>query len=888
MNQNIFQFITCPKCKGELNKNGAPCNECNNIGIGTFSEKYFFYWNILLNKNLIIFNRLKRALNPFFNASLYFGGILGTLSLYWFFSKGLNNGNWKFWEQRNVFVLIFWIGIVSLNFALYRELKSKKEAKIKKIKKSTLNKLPDNWNELKTISDSFKINVAPSLNESTLKLIENAFLNALKLKHGNIEILHLGLEFLKDKTVIAFLKRLNISQDKLSIFLSNQILALPTSQDNKKIIDFSFEAKKAFIEAYLNLKDTKENKIEAYELILFLMRHDYVFRSVFYEFGVDEEKIFNCQEWFKMDKELVKKRKEYIKLAKQRWLRIDRNYKVVATPVLDYFTFDLLAQAKMNKLDFCLERENEIIEVENTLEKEGSCIIFGEYGIGKDSLINGLCQKIAEEKITKSLRDKRIVKLNIKKIMSVFEKRELEERILVLMDEIEKAGNIILYISSIEPILKISPQAQKVFKTMLEQKKFILIISLNQESLKKNESKILFFSEIKKIELAEMSISSAIRVAESKIVNWEKRYKVYFYYDAIEMAVYLSRKYLEHRYLPQKALEILEQVAREKEKELKNKRSITQKDIFNLISKLSGISIEELNEKEKSLNWEKELGEKFIGQKELIESISNTLRKKRQEIRDPQKPIASFLLIGHQGSGKTELAKVLAEVYFKERKIIAIDLNLKDQLDNFKTKIQTEFLNGKNNNIFNNVIVFDNFENIDSELLDSLNEIFKFGQLKLDGRLIDFRYSIFIALTNLGSQYVKEQFLIGAELIKIKNDLIEKTLSLKLNRETLDLFDDILVFKPLVYEDILKIANLKLKKIEKTLNQNGIILKINEKWIENLVEKSFDGKFGGWNLKKNLEEKIENVIAKKILNGEVKKSNVIFLDENGNVIVNKF
>lgn len=953
-----LQFITCPVCKGIGINKKDDCKECNNLGLGVFALNRFFYWKPKFNIKIVKFNRFQRFIGKIFILSLYLIAFIGIASfVFWIIKSGnskllLNTGPIVFVKSGHIEFLLFWLGILSAMFIYYNSSRAKLIHRIDKKNKKVVKQNPNNWNELRRVNKHFKVDVANGFSVSTLKVIERSFLIAHKAGHSKIDITHLFLSLLEESIVKSFFQRLNIDQSKLKAKLLNQLsllhdIELPNNssglvnasinKDNlidphskvdynpnliqsqttknsskavkssvkrNQVVTMSNNAKKALIETYLRVFMLDGRQVKPLNLLLSFEIYDKNVSEILYDLEVDREKIINCLEWFRINRKINERKKLYSKMAKFKpGGTMDRAYTAVETTILNHFSYDVTRDAKWGILDFCVNREKEIKNVfENFISGQVGCLLVGEVGVGKDTIVSGIAQLMVEEKVPRIIRDKRLLRLDVSRLVSGASISEVQERLLVMIDEINRAGNIILYIDDIENIVGIqigtgeSLDLSEVLAGAIERRALYCIASTTPENYTKYIEGRAIGDAMAKVIVNEPDRSKSIQIIESKVGKLEQKYQIYFSYNALERIVYLSDKYIKNKYLPQKAVKILENIA-VKIAGSKGKNSVVSKeDVGAAISEITGIPVTKIGEDEskKLLNLEKEIHNRMVNQEEAVNGVAASLRRARVELREGKRPIASFLFLGPTGVGKTELAKTISEIYFgNEDNMIRLDMSEYQHVDSVKKMIggvdgTLGYLTEAVRKTPFALVLLDEFEKAHPKIMDLFLQVMDDGRLTDgQGRTIDFTNCIIISTSNIGSVYIQEQVSIKTDIEVIKKTLINEHINKVLRPELINRYDGVIVFKPLTFNNVIDIAKLMLRGIGKVLNPKGIVLKFTDKGVAELAKLGFDPAFGARPLRRLLQQRVENVIADKILTGELKRRDIAVINKEGNIEVEK-
>ena len=403
-------------------------------------------------------------------------------------------------------------------------------------------------------------------------------------------------------------------------------------------------------------------------------------------------------------------------------------------------------------------------------------------------------------------------------------------------------------------------------------------------------------SVMTKVEISEPKDNQAIQIIESKIGQLEAKHKIYFSYNAIETVIKLSDKYIHDKYLPQKAIDILQVVAVQVVKKKGEDSLVTKEDIAEVVSEITKIPVTKISEKEseKLLQLEEKIHERMVNQEEAVKMVSASLRRARTELRENKRPIANFLFLGPTGVGKTELAKTVSEVYFGEEKyMIRVDMSEYQHQDSIKKMIGDAsgaigYLTEAVRKAPFSLILLDEIEKAHPDILNLFLQVMDDGRLTDgQGRTIDFTNAIIIATSNAGALFIQEEIKKGADIETIKQGLINEHLNKVMRPELVNRFDGIVVFEPLKMENVVAIARLMLNKIQKMMEAKGIGFQASEEGIKKLAQAGFDPKFGARPLRRLLQEQVENKIANRVLAGELKRRDTVIIDENANIQVEK-
>jgi ATP-dependent Clp protease ATP-binding subunit ClpC len=508
---------------------------------------------------------------------------------------------------------------------------------------------------------------------------------------------------------------------------------------------------------------------------------------------------------------------------------------------------------------------------------------------------------MAEEQVPLFLEDKRLIKLDISRLISGASASQAQERLLVIIDEVAHAGNIILYIENVENISGITSGSEEsldlseVLSGALERKNLFCLATATTDNYAKYIENTPLGNSMANIKIKEPVGNQAIQIIESKIGPLEAKYNIYFSYNSLEHVINLSNKYIHDKFLPAKAIDILELVAVKVKNAKGSEAVVTKDDIAEVVSETTGIPSAKVTENESDtlLNLEELIHERMVDQEEAVDMVAASLRRARAEMREGKRPIASFLFLGPTGVGKTELAKTISAIYFKdEKKMIRLDMSEYQHQDSIEKMIGASDKKGYLTEAVRkapfSLVLLDEFEKAHPDILNLFLQVFDDGRLTDgQGKTIDFTNTIFIATSNTDAVYIQEQVRAGIDIEKIKNVLINDHLNRTMRPELINRFDGIIVFKPLSENDLIAITKIMLKNISRTLENKGVKLEIMESGIAILAKLGYDPQFGARPLRRLIQNRIENIIANMILAGGLARRDTVIIDENANIQVEK-
>lgn len=635
------------------------------------------------------------------------------------------------------------------------------------------------------------------------------------------------------------------------------------------------------------------------------------------------------------------------------------------TPTLDEFSKDLTQLAKQGKIDPVIGRENEIkrvIQILSRRNKNNPCLI-GEPGVGKTAIAEGLALKIVEDDVPQLLRDKKIVSLDLTSMVAGTKYRgDFEERIKKAIDEVKEAKNVILFIDEIHTIMGAGAaegavDAANILKPSLARGELQVIGATTISEYRKNiEKDAALERRFQPVLVGEPSQDETVEILKGIRDKYEAHHKVKITDDAIIDAVKMSSRYIADRFLPDKAIDLIDEACsivrlnsqtvpqnmkemedeikhleqekqsaissqdfenaakyRDKQKSLqdllndekdkwKNSsthevKSVTSDEIASVVSSWTGIPVNQLTkqESERLLNMESILHERIVGQDKAVSSIAKAIRRGRVGLKNPKRPIGSFIFLGPTGVGKTELCKTLAEAMFgDENAIIKLDMSEYMEKHTVSKLIgappgyvgfdEGGQLTEKIRRKPYSVVLFDEIEKAHPDVFNMLLQILEDGVLTdSQGRKVSFKNSIIIMTSNVGAAKITNPtaslgFGEENDTNKTIEDLVMVDLKKTFKPEFLNRIDEVIVFNQLQKKDIVEIARRMLKTLEKRLEDMEIGIEFSESAIEALADAGFDKVYGARPLRRAIQTKIEDPLSELILEQKVKPNSSCKVD----------
>ena len=643
------------------------------------------------------------------------------------------------------------------------------------------------------------------------------------------------------------------------------------------------------------------------------------------------------------------------------------------TPALDSFGRDLSLLAREGKLDPVVNRENEIERVIQILARrtKNNPVLLGEAGVGKTAIVEGLAQRIVSGDVPEILADKRIVVLDLALMVAGTKYRgQFEERIKAVMDEIRRSENIMIFIDELHTLVGAGGaegaiDASNILKPALARGEIQCIGATTLDEYRKYiEKDSALARRFQTIMVDPPSVDEAIQILKGLRDKYEAHHRVKITDEAIESSVKLSERYISGRFLPDKAIDIIDEAAsrarlsvttvpkdlkkvegeiesfkREKEASIKAQDfekaaklrdeerkakenlqalkknwkeskseieiSVSDEDIAYVISKWTGVPLARLEEKETSrlLRMEDELHRRVIGQQEAITAVSHAVRRSRSGLRNPRRPLGSFIFLGPTGVGKTLLARALAEFMFgDEDAIITVDCSEYGEKFNVSRLVgappgyvgyeEGGQLTEKVRRRPYSVVLFDEIEKAHPDVFNILLQLMEDGRLTDSfGRKVDFRNTIVIMTSNVGADLVRRQNDMGfvkPQNMEINYDKLKTKLLDEVKKtfrpEFLNRIDDIIVFHPLFRQDLEQIISFELKDVKDRLREKRIELNLTPEVLTFLIDKGYDPVFGARPLRRTIQKFVENVLAEEILSGKFKDGDKIQAELRGELV----
>ena len=792
------------------------------------------------------------------------------------------------------------------------------------------------------------------LTERAQKVLAYAQEEAISLKHSNIGTEHLLLGLIKEKEGIAakVLSSFNISEDNVRDEVFNLI---NEGDDATASIRYTPRAKKVIELSMDEARKLHHNFVGTEHLLLGLIRESE---------GVAARVLAN------LDLNITKARASVIKmLGNPETLQgKDPQKKDNNTPTLDSLARDLTEIAKEDQLDPVIGRSKEVTRVIEVLSRrtKNNPVLIGEAGVGKTAIAEGLAQSIANNEVPETLRDKRLMSLDMGTVVAGTKYRgEFEERMKKVMEEIHKAGNVVLFIDELHTLIGAGGaegaiDASNILKPALARGELQCIGATTLEEYRKHiEKDGALERRFQPVQVDEPSVEDTVLILKGLRDRYEAHHRINITDEALDAAAKMSARYIQDRFLPDKAIDLideasskvrlrsytsppdlkdleskLEAVKKEKnaavqsqefesaanyrdqqsklEKQLKEKQdswkkeqgqtsqSVTQGDIEVVISGITGIPLSKIaeGESERLLNLESILHGRVIGQEEAVKSISKAVRRARAGLKDPKRPIGSFIFLGPTGVGKTELARSLSETMFgEEDAMIRVDMSEYMEKHSISRLVGSPpgyvgyddggQLTEKVRRKPYSLVLFDEIEKAHPDVFNMLLQVLDDGRLTdANGRTVDFSNTIVVMTSNVGAQELRDRKFAGfgttADSDTQDYDTIRSTMMKELKEtvrpEFINRVDDIIVFHSLEREHLTEIVSLMIEQLQERLADQNINIEVTDKAKEQITEDGYDPEYGARPLARSIQKNIEDTLSESLLSGADFENKVVVVD----------
>ncbi|MCX5709788.1 MAG: ATP-dependent Clp protease ATP-binding subunit [Candidatus Omnitrophica bacterium] len=781
--------------------------------------------------------------------------------------------------------------------------------------------------------------------ERARKVIILAKEEARRFNHDYIGTEHILLGLIREGEGVAaaVLQKMGVSLENIRIEIEKLVQPGPSTQIIGDI-PFTPRAKKALELAAEEARSLGHNYIGTEHILLGLIREgEGIASQVLLNLGMDLNGVRN----------------EVMELLGSALPGMNQSAQAkTKTPALDAFGRDLTALAKEDKLDPVINRKEEIERVIQILSRrtKNNPVLLGEAGVGKTAIVEGLAQAVIAGNVPETLRNKRIVVLDLALMVAGTKYRgQFEERIKAVMEEIKRSQDVIIFIDELHTLVGAGAaegaiDASNILKPSLSRGEMHCIGATTMDEYRKYiEKDAALERRFQTIMVEPPSVEQTIAILKGLRDKYEAHHRATFRDDALEAAAKMSDRYISGRFLPDKAIDLMdeagsrarlnvlvvppdikkleekvESLRKEKEAFIKNqdfekaaslrdqerlarqelellnkewsqakdktRPEVGEEEIAKIVAQWTGIPIFRLEEKEgeKLLKIEEELHKRVVGQEEAISAIAHAVRRSRAGIKDPKRPIGSFVFLGPTGVGKTLLARALAEFMFGDEDAL-LQLDMSEYMEKFNVSrligAPPGYVGYEEGGQLTErvrrrpyaVILLDEIEKAHPDVFNLLLQVFEEGRLTDSfGRKVDFRNTVIIMTSNVGADLIRKTGSLGFKTQKeevgyqdMKDKLLEEVKH-TFKPEFLNRIDDIIVFRQLVREDLYKIIDIEIGLVAARLKEQNISLEVSPEAKEFLIEKGFDPVFGARPLKRTIQRFLEDPLAEEIISKKFK------------------
>jgi ATP-dependent Clp protease ATP-binding subunit ClpC len=568
------------------------------------------------------------------------------------------------------------------------------------------------------------------------------------------------------------------------------------------------------------------------------------------------------------------------------------------TPALDHFCRDLTELARNGELDPTIGRAEEIERVMEILSrrKKNNPVLIGEPGVGKTAIVEGLAQLIASGNCPESLRDNRVLALDMAAVIAGTKYRgQFEERLKAVMNEIAQNKNVVLFIDELHTLVGAGAaegaiDASNMLKPALARGELQCVgASTLNEYRKYIEKDGALERRFQTVAVEPPSEDETVQIIHGLKTHYEDHHRIVITDEVILAAVKLSERYITDRFLPDKAIDVIDEREHAWEEERRTRRpTLTEEDVAFIVSRWTGIPVTRLKqaETERLIHMEDELHKRVVGQDKAIQAIARSIRRSRAGLKDPRRPIGSFVFAGPTGVGKTELARALAEFLFADKDAL-IRVDMSEYMEKFSVSrligAPPGYVGYEDSGTLTkavrhkpySVVLLDEIEKAHPDVFNILLQVLDEGHLTDNyGRVIDFKNTVVIMTSNLGARDIGKGKGLGFHSASDKTQYevmeqkVQDEIQRAFNPEFINRLDDVIVFHPLSREQIGQIVYNLLADVQKRLSDEQLTLKLTDEAVDFLVEHGYDEKYGARPIRRAIQKYLEDPLSEKILLSE--------------------
>lgn len=900
----VVDMYRCPACEGKGLQEGKFCEVCSGVGVWGVYRGHVLYAPLprVVTMDLGFWLRyLMEKLIAWF---------LGGLAL-----VGMLVGGWTFvGEMENILRFneavafsrmsgLFFVGALSGIGWLYWRIVGRFPRQTFPVDPDAKNEeLPPeiaaDWNQLRQQRGSrYFIDVTALVGPSARRALYDTLRSVQKRGQRVLWREHLFLTLLDRTRIMQAALRLNLDLDVLKKEYERQV-ARQDAQGGREVI-VSAELKSVIIHAMVEADQLQRPYLHDADLLLALtITHEAISLAIKNQ-HLSTPDIRQVVYWLEREEERQRWWSQWSIQHFRRAGKLDRGWASGWTVALDRFSRDLTKLARKGLLQDCVGREIEITEIAQILGRssKSSVLMIGESGVGRTSIIEGLAHRIIRGEVGDTLKNKRIVELNMGAVLGASANANaFSDQMTRILRELSNSRNVILFIKNLHALRGVGASegsgldAFGMIEPALSRGEFQCIAMTSAKEyvryIETNESLARCFVNL---EVKEPAFEDTLKILQEVVLPYERKHKVMVSYPAIVAAIELSTKFIQGHMLPDKAVDLLDEATVLVSKRDGN-RIVGREDIATIVSAKTNIPLSDItvDESDRLLNLEQELHSRLVGQEDAVRAVANAIRRARVGLRDTSKPIASFLFVGTTGVGKTELAKTVAQTYFgDERSMIRLDMSEFQEASSIQRLLgapgQAEggMLTEAVRKRPYSLILLDEFEKAYSDIHNIFLQVFDDGRLTDgNGRVINFSNTVLIATSNAGSTVIRDGVAANRPLAELREHLLREVLTTIFRPELVNRFDDIILFRPLNQKEVFEIARRMLMDIHDKLKQQDILFKITEEAIAKISEMGFDPVNGARPLRRVIQQKVEDPVTQKILKNEIVRGDTLIIRAN--------
>ncbi len=729
----------------------------------------------------------------------------------------------------------------------------------------SINEAADHFNEF---------NLADFLDFQTAKIVFQA------KKRGPVDSYSLIFFILKNADELSFIFSRAV-MDKYHILDELEGLF---SKKNVRDADYSEDFLKVMREAFFSAVKRGDKRVRVEDVFLGLVKHNAYFRELFYKKNLKKEDLVELISWLIYLKE---KEKPFLYKNLIKKGSIGEDWVSGYTPFLDNFSINWTKAMKFAGFPETIGHKEEVELLERVLSRNGinSAVITGDPGTGRKSIVQGVIKKSFLGESFPEVNKKRFLELDLPSLLAHANGREETEKMIdEVFGEVARAGNVVLIIDNFHNFLEESNRPGSaniagILESYLHYPNFKIIgITSRRGFHEKIEPNPSILSLLEKIEVKEIEEKETLLLLQKRALYFEKTYKKLISFSALKRIIFLSKKYMQESFFPEKAIDLLEEAV---VYAVQEKKEVVFPGIVDcIVSRKTEIPVGEVEEEEKEilLNMEVLIHEKIIDQEEAVKTISSALRRSRANLDTRKGVIGGFLFLGPTGVGKTETAKVLAEVYFgKKKKVNRLDMsefqNISDVSRLIGSAKEEGLLTSRAREDPFSLILLDEIEKAHPDILNLFLQVLDEGHLTDGkGRVVSFENCMLIATSNAGHQIILSAVEEKKNWEKTKEKVVKNLLKENIFRpEFINRFDDVVLFKPLEKEHLFSIAKIQLQGLKDSLEEKEINFEITEELKEKIVEISYNPVFGAREMQRMIQKNIGETLSFAILKEDIKR-----------------